>query len=124
GAGGSSSATAMPVSNGEAAAAASFRAAEPVGPEPVDPDLRRVSDSNGEKAGCAGCGATDEATAPARAASLLPTLRGAAGRGGAEAGGAAAGEAARAGDTEERCGLAPPPGSWLINCSSGMSRCV
>src|ERR1700735_5090689 len=116
--------------------------------KPEGPDLRRVSDSKGEKVGCDGCAGVDVVTDPPRAASLLTTLRGgaacgAAGRGAGEAeggaggGGAACGAAgrgtgdadavARGGAAEGREALAPPetpPGSWLINCSSGISRCV
>jgi hypothetical protein len=45
-----------------------------VAAEPDGPDLRRVSDSNGEKVGCAD--GVDAATDPPRVASVLTTLRG------------------------------------------------
>jgi hypothetical protein len=45
-----------------------------VAAEPDGPDLRRVSDSNGEKVGSEG--GVDETADPPRAASVLTTLRG------------------------------------------------
>jgi hypothetical protein len=73
--------------------------------------LRRVSDSKGEKVGCAGEVDVDEVTDPPRAASVLTTLRG----GACEAPGrveGAADAAVRDGVTEGRDVPVAPPGNW------------
>jgi hypothetical protein len=74
--------------------------------------LRRVSDSKGEKVGCAGGAGVDEVTDPPRAASVLTTLRG----GGCEVPGRVEGAgdedvlaAARDGATEGRDATVAPP---------------
>src|ERR1700744_1066522 len=98
--------------------------------KPEGPDLRRVSDSKGEKAGCDVCEgvvAVDEEPDPPRAASVLTTLRGGAACGAAGRGAGDADPVARGGAAEGRDPWAPtgiPQGSGLINCSSGISRCV
>src|ERR1700722_12541315 len=95
--------------------------------KPEGPDLRRVSDSKGEKVGCDGGAGVDVVTDPPRAASLLTTLRGGAACGAAGRGAGDADAVARGGAAAGRDALPPPeipPGSWLISCSSGISRCV
>src|ERR1700753_31101 len=75
--------------------------------KPEGPDLRRVSDSKGEKVGCDGCAGGDVATETPRAASLLATRRGGAACGAAGRGAGDADAVARGGAAEGRDALAP-----------------